>query len=203
MTNAPPDGPRNGPRNGPRKGPPDARTPRPQKAPAATGFGPHDHRHCIADALAIAERCCAARRVQFTPVRRRVLEILLERHCAMGAYDILDQLAAEGLGSQPPVVYRALDFLVRHGMAHRIEGMNAYAACAHPGQDHIPAFLICRDCKAVAETETALEQGRLGAAAQQAGFAIERVVVEAEGLCPACARNPKPAPAADRTGGRT
>ncbi len=46
-----------------------------------------------------------------TPVRRRVLEILLEKHRAMGAYDVLDRLAAEGFGNQPPVAYRALDFL--------------------------------------------------------------------------------------------
>ncbi len=150
------------------------------------GFDVHDHRSCIADALQAAERACAAQKLQFTPVRRRVLEVLLTRHQAMGAYEILDILAAEGLGSQPPVAYRALDFLVQHGFAHRIEQLNAYAACAHPGQEHIPAFLICRACKAVAETETELAQGRLGHAARKAGFRIERVVVEAEGLCPEC-----------------
>jgi len=69
-----------------------------------------------------------------------------------------------------------------------IEGMNAYTACAHPAHDHVPAFLICRACKAVAESETELAQGRLGTAAQSAGFTIERIVVEAEGLCPDCAK---------------
>lgn len=152
----------------------------------AIGFDQHDHTHCIADALSEAEARCAAEKLHFTPVRRRVLEILLERHRAMGAYEILEILAADGLGSQPPVVYRALDFLVQHGLAHRIEGMNAYTACAHPGQDHVPAFLICRSCKAVAEAETGLDHGRLGAAARATGFTIERVVVEAEGLCPTC-----------------
>jgi Fur family zinc uptake transcriptional regulator len=88
------------------------------------------------------------------------------------------------------VVYRALEFLVREGLAHRIERINAYTACAQPGEnpgdDHTPAFLICRDCGAVAETESGLGQGRLGAAARASGFAIERVAVEALGLCPAC-----------------
>jgi Fur family transcriptional regulator, zinc uptake regulator len=154
------------------------------------GFDPHDHGHCIADALRAAEDSCAAQKLQFTPVRRRVLEILLTRHQAMGAYEILDILAADGLGSQPPVAYRALDFLVQHGFAHRIERLNAYTACAHPGQEHVPAFLICRACKAVAETETELAQGRLGSAARHAGFVIERVVVEAEGLCPGCSDAP-------------
>lgn len=153
---------------------------------SAIGFDPHDHNHCIQDALRTAQECCAAQKLQFTPARQRVLEILLKEHRAMGAYEILDLLAADGLGSQPPVVYRALDFLVKNGLAHRVERINAYTACAHPGQDHVPAFLICRACKAVAEAETELERGRLGDAAREAGFTIERVVVEAEGLCPAC-----------------
>jgi Fur family transcriptional regulator, zinc uptake regulator len=79
---------------------------------------------------------------------------------------------------------------VGHGLAHRIERMNAYTACAHPGEIHVPAFLICRACKAVAEAETELTQGRLGCAAKNTGFTIERIVVEAEGLCPACAAAP-------------
>ena len=150
-------------------------------------FDPHDHAHCIADALQTAEAQCQRRKLQFTPVRRRVLEILLREHRALGAYDILEVLAADGMGSQPPVAYRALDFLVSNGFAHRIEGLNAYAACAHPGDDHVPAFLICRACRTVAETRAGLDQGQLGDAAEANGFVIERMVVEAEGLCPACA----------------
>lgn len=154
------------------------------------GFETHDHTHCIGDALNAAETLCAKHKLQFTPVRRRVLEILLERHQALGAYEILDVLAQDGMGSQPPVVYRALDFLVQNGLAHRIEQINAYAACSHPGQDHVPAFLVCRECKAVAEAETGLVQGlvqgQLGDAARASGFQIEKVVVEAEGLCPDC-----------------
>lgn len=154
---------------------------------AAIGFERHDHAHCIADSLSAAEARCRDSKRQFTPVRRRVLEILLQKHQALGAYDILEVLAADGLGSQPPVVYRALDFLVSAGLAHRIERLNAYAACAHCDRDHIPAFLICRGCKAVAEAETEMTQGKLASAARAAGFSIERLVVEAEGLCPACA----------------
>lgn len=153
----------------------------------ANGFETHDHKGCISDAMRSAEAICAERRLQFTPIRRRVLELLLEDHRAMGAYDILEQLAAEGLGSQPPVAYRALDFLVKHGLAHRIEALNAYAACVHIDHDHVPAFLICRTCKAVAESEAELSHGKLGQAAKATGFTIEKVVVEAEGLCPTCA----------------
>ena len=151
------------------------------------GFGHHNHDRCISDTLAAAEARCRSERLQFTPVRRRVLEILLEEHRALGAYDILPTLAEEGLGSQPPVVYRALEFLVKNGLAHRIELLNAYIACAHLGHTHAPAFLICRNCRLVAEADAELARGRLGDAASSAGFKIERMVVEVEGLCPDCA----------------
>ncbi|MDO6727179.1 MAG: transcriptional repressor [Cognatishimia sp.] len=149
------------------------------------GFDHHDHSSCVGDALAAAEAHCAAEKLQFTPVRRRVLEILLGEHKAMGAYDILPTLADEGLGKQPPVIYRALDFLVANGFVHKIERLNAYIACAHPGMDHAPAFMICRSCSRVVETESRPAAG-LNAAAKDIGFAIEATVIEAEGLCPNC-----------------
>jgi Fur family zinc uptake transcriptional regulator len=135
------------------------------------------------------EKHCAAGKLQLTPVRRRVLEILLTEHRALGAYEILDTLRREGLGSQPPVAYRALDFLVSNGFAHKIERLNSFAACMHPGEHHAPAFLICKTCDAVVETSCTPP---LAIAAENAGFEIERTVVEALGLCPNC----KPEPAA-------
>lgn len=150
------------------------------------GFEHHDHAVCVRTTLDKAEAHCKIAGLRMTPVRRRALEILLAKHRAMGAYDLLEVLAAEGLGAQPPVAYRALDFLVKAGFAHKIEALNAYIACTHLGADHAPAFLICRGCKSVAETNTAPAQGRLGDAARAAGFVIERTVVEAEGLCPGC-----------------
>jgi len=150
----------------------------------ALGFARHDHKTCVASALAAAEATCATAGAKLSPVRRRTLEILLEAHAALGAYDVLARLSAEDLGSKPPVVYRALGFLVDHGLAHRIERLNAYVACAHPGAAHDPAFMICRSCGAVAEAR--LRSAALGQTARDSGFVIEQTVIEAQGLCPAC-----------------
>ena len=68
----------------------------------------------------------------------------------------------------------------------RDDRLNAFVACAHPGENHAPAFLVCRICDAVAEAQSEPERGRLGAAAKDAGFKIERAVVEAVGICPNC-----------------
>ena len=104
----------------------------------------------------------------------------------MGAYDLLQRLADEGFGNQPPVAYRALDFLEEHGLAHRIRRLNAFAACMHPGEPHAPVFLICRLCDAVAEAAAVPVQAALAKAAADLGFVIERATVEAVGLCPTC-----------------
>ena len=156
-------------------------------SPDPVGFGAHDHGHCVEAAIASAEARCAAEGLRFTPVRRAALEILLSEHRAMGAYELLDRLHQAGFGSQPPVAYRALDFLVANAFVHKIERLNAFIACAHPGANHAPAFLICRLCDAVAEAQSAPARGSLGEAARATGFRIERTVVEALGVCPDCA----------------
>src|SRR6056297_1913447 len=168
--------------------------PTPQRAPGDAsepiGFEKHDHARCVKAAISAAEAGCEQGGLRFTPVRRKVLEILLQEHRALGAYDILDRLREAGFGSQPPVAYRALDFLVTHGFVHKIERLNAFVACAHPGAVHAPAFMICRVCDTVAEAQSAPARSTLGAAARAAGFRIESTVLEAEGVCPKCAAKP-------------
>ncbi|MEM7505479.1 MAG: transcriptional repressor [Pseudomonadota bacterium] len=152
----------------------------------------HDHADCVARVLAQVEEISAGESLNVTPVRRRVLELLLESHAALGAYDILRRLDEDGLGSQPPVAYRALDFLVGHGFVHKIERLNAFVACMHPGEGHDPVFMICRSCRAVAENHAVPGDGAIGEAAREIGFAVERVMVEVEGLCPACQQDARP-----------
>ena len=149
-------------------------------------FAAHDHAHCSRDALTRAEALTASSGARLTPVRRRVLEILLEDHRALGAYDVLARLATEGFGNQPPVAYRALEFLVDQGLAHRIQRLNAFAACLHMGEDHAPAFLICRACRSVAEANAGPARKALAAEAGRSGFLLERSTIEALGLCPKC-----------------
>lgn len=162
-----------------------------KKITTPVAFSEHDHRQCVVDALAQADQYCKENRLRFTTVRRRTLGILLESHCAMGAYEILDRLKQEGLGSKPPVAYRALQFLLDNGFIHRIERLNAYIACSHPGSSHHPAFLICSDCGCVAEASLAPTSGGLRESAKQSGFAISNTTMEAVGQCPECQQGAK------------
>ena len=134
-----------------------------------------------------AELYCKEHNLKFTPVRRKVLEILLQKNTALGAYDILDLLREAGFKNQPPVAYRALDFLVQNGFAHKIEQLNSFIGCVHPGKDHSPAFMICRNCDTVSEEEAIAPNFSVSQIASKAGFTVEKAVIEAQGLCHSCA----------------
>ena len=158
-----------------------------ERTGTAEAMRPHDHGDCIRRVLDEAERRASEDKVNFTPVRRHALEILLESHAAMPAYGLLKRLEEDGFGSQPPVAYRALDFLIEQGFVHKVERLNAFVACMYPHEAHTPAFLICRNCRSVAETCVSPTPAALRQEARAAGFTIERSMMEAEGLCRACA----------------
>jgi len=153
---------------------------------AAKAASQHDHEHCIEDALAAAEKLCSAKGLRFTPLRRRVLELVWSSHKPVGAYALLDQLRDEDLGSAPPTVYRALDFLIEHGMIHRIERMNAFVGCSHPGESHRGFFLICGECGNAEELESASLADTIAASAGRRGFAARDMTLEVTGLCGQC-----------------
>ena len=151
----------------------------------------HDHHETglsageIDHALASAEARCAQQGERMTAPRRRVLELLLQAGEAVKAYDLIARYGVDGVAAKPPTVYRALEFLERRGLAHRIASISAYVACSHGSDDHAAAFLICDCCGAAREIAAPLGDG-LRKAAEDAGYAIERTTIEAHGRCPAC-----------------
>jgi len=134
-----------------------------------------------------AEQYCQENGLNFTPVRRKVLEILIQKNTAIGAYEILDLLREAGFKNQPPVAYRALEFLVQNGFAHKIEQLNSFIGCMHPGKDQSPAVMICRNCESVSEEEASTRNFSVSQIASKAGFTVEKAVIEARGLCHSCA----------------
>lgn len=148
----------------------------------------HDHAHCADRVVRHAEAVCRRRGVRLTAQRARVLEVLAQGHQPMGAYEIMDALAADGRRPAPITVYRALDFLVAHGLAHRIESRNAFIACMAAESGHDAAvFLICRHCGNVGETLPQGVQEAVDRAAAAQGFRPDFTVIEIDGLCRHCA----------------
>jgi Fur family transcriptional regulator, zinc uptake regulator len=147
----------------------------------------HDHVRCSADALKHAEAQCIERGQRLTPSRRNILELLLESHKPLGAYDIIDRAAARGARPAPITIYRALDFLIDNGLVHRIESRNAFIACIHDHDaDDVIMFLICERCGAVGESRSAAVADTLKSAARSVGFAPKTPVIEIAGVCAHC-----------------
>jgi Fur family transcriptional regulator, zinc uptake regulator len=156
--------------------------------PAVFPAPDHDHGRCSAEAMAHAEKLCAARGQRLTPLRRQVLETLAESHKTLGAYEIMERMAGEGPRPAPITVYRALDFLVENGLVHRIESRNAFLACiGEHSATGTTVFLICERCGAVGEASSAAVAETLQAASRAAGFTPKARVIEITGICRHCA----------------
>jgi Fur family zinc uptake transcriptional regulator len=123
-----------------------------------------------------------------TPGRRRILGVLEKAGQPLGAYEMIDLIAAEtGKRPAPVSIYRALDFLVEHGLAHRLASRNAFMACGHGHGDADPvAFLICDSCGSVEERTSESMRRSLDAVAGAAGFAPRDRVIEVTGTCATC-----------------
>jgi Fur family zinc uptake transcriptional regulator len=136
-------------------------------------------------AVAQAASRCEADGERMTPPRRRVLELLLAAGEPVKAYDLIARFGEAGQAAKPPTVYRALEFLERRGLVHRIASISAYVACTGGDKAHAAAFLIC-DCCGAAEEVTPPPGSAFAEAAQRAGYVIERTTIEGHGRCPAC-----------------
>lgn len=144
-----------------------------------------DHHGGRAEQIAEAHRRCAVAGENLTPLRQRVLELLIDKHGPAKAYDLLPLLGEKGK-AKPPTIYRALDFLVRMGLAHRLESLNAFVACDVGACARSTIFLICEKCGGAEEFDAGHALVDLTEAARHDGFSIRRTMIEASGVCSAC-----------------
>ena len=125
---------------------------------------------------------------QWTDMRADVFDALAGRDRPTSAYDIAESVGARrGKRVAANTVYRILDLFVRTNLARRVESANAYVANSHPGCRHDCIFLICDLCGQAVHIDDVRLPGALRQAAQDAGFAEVRPVVEIRGHCSACA----------------
>jgi Fur family transcriptional regulator, zinc uptake regulator len=139
-----------------------------------------------AGALETAERVCARRGVRLTSLRRRILEQILKTDGVIKAYDLIHELSSADHSIKPPTVYRSLAFLLEQGFIHRIESLNGFVACNHPGEAHETVLMICDACGLIHEVQHAGISEALDHAARFQGFTVNEKVVELHGLCRDC-----------------
>ena len=152
-----------------------------------------DHNHCVRDLMNAAEQLCQERGLRLTDQRRAVLEVLCASHVPASAYVILDRLnrvrEEKGESMLAPIsIYRALDFLLEHGIIHRIESRNAYIACSHciEGHGDVIVFLLCDECGRASEFQSEALSGLVDTIAARASFAANAPVLEIRGRCADC-----------------
>lgn len=146
----------------------------------------HDHTLCVDAALDKAAALCSRRGARLTRLRRRVLELVWQSHQAVKAYDLLGELDRSDGAAKPPTVYRALDFLMAHGLVHRLESLNAYVGCPKPEAPHDGQFLICNACGLVSEFAAPAIETVIAGQAADLGFAVGQHTIEVRGICRSC-----------------
>lgn len=149
------------------------------------------HSHCtptdIAVALTEAQKLCGKRSGQLTPLRQKILAILLSSDQPTKAYSLLRKIRDQGI-TKPPTVYRAMDFLVEMGLVHKVESMTAFVPCRHWSHEHAPVLLICDECARFSELAAPPNGEPFRELVEEQGFKIRNAIMELRGICGKCVK---------------
>ncbi|HEY2344420.1 MAG TPA: transcriptional repressor [Xanthomonadaceae bacterium] len=150
------------------------------------------------------EAVCRERGLRLTPLRSLVLGLIARAERPLKAYEVLELISAPGTVAAPPTVYRTIDFLLEHGFVHKLESINAFAACRDPRAVHTGAFLICDRCRSADELLDEAFGDLVRRCAGRHGFAphAQTRTLEVHGLCTSCAELPDAHPKRRRHRGR-
>lgn len=120
---------------------------------------------------------------------RLVLERLAASERPLGAYEILKQVADEGIIA-PNSVYRALRKLIALGKVRKIAGISAYAALRTVAQGEVVAYVICRRCRRA--VEKTLAHRDIAPLIADPSLPVDSVFIEAFGECAGGDCTPQP-----------
>jgi len=137
-------------------------------------------------ALRAAEAVCRQSGARLTRLRRDALALLLAAERPLTAYEILERLRPKDRAATAAGVYRSLEFLTAHRLAHRIESSKAFVACVFPEHAHPSQMLVCRRCGTAVETEDRRVVEAAENLGRRLGFALDRGALELTGLCRSC-----------------
>lgn len=126
---------------------------------------------------------------KITPLRRLIFNILHLNSSPMGAYEVLNKLKKTYPNSQPPTVYRVLEFFINKGIVHKISLNNKYILCKNKDIKHSSHFVIilCDLCNKY--TEFACKDNFIESLSTQLdehGFKILNNDIQLVGRCSQC-----------------
>ena len=117
------------------------------------------------------------------------MNLLSKAKGPLSAYNILYDLRDHGFRG-PTQVYRVLEKLLKIGMVHRIESMNAFVACQQEKCDEknkeINLFTICEICGSVQELLNNGLKNIVKSLSKDNNFLLKNSVLELNGVCSKC-----------------
>lgn len=140
-------------------------------------------------ALEAASKRVAAIGGRLTRPRRRVLELLLAGPEPTKAYDLVARFFPDARVAKPATIYRALQFLEASGLILRLSTTKSYVA-RDPEQPGSPSVVLLCDCCGACRQVPLTDMDDLTSVAAATGYSIDRVTVQAQGLCSRCRPTP-------------
>jgi Fur family transcriptional regulator, zinc uptake regulator len=148
----------------------------------------HNHAHCIDHAIQAARNRFTRRGMPFTPLRERVFREIAASHQAIGAYEVMNRLAAKGKRLSPISAYRVIEALVEVGVVRRFKSRNAFYASINANPVSQRIVLACQECGQVGDTDGTVAFGTIGRAAASNAFSPRSALIEVFGVCGHCAK---------------
>ena len=116
-----------------------------------------------------------------------VLRVLQSNVKPLSAYEILEKVKEFGIKS-PPIVYRALDTLMKIGKVHKINELNTFIACdCEEDHQHLLSILtICQSCNEVSELHDHIVIDHLAKLRSLNIYLANKAVIELPIMCQNC-----------------
>ncbi len=128
----------------------------------------------------------ATHSVRMTPLRTEILKLIAEAKHPITAYELLRQLRTSKANSEPPTVYRVLDYLQHNRLIHKINSNNTYIACDKPHKPHRGQIFLCQTCGNSYETYDDKVIHALEEYAKTNHFQLSQNLIEIMGICKTC-----------------
>lgn len=133
-----------------------------------------------------ADRICQQAGAQLTDIRKTVLTLIYNQRKYITAYELLDLLRQSNPKAQSMTIYRALDFLQKRQLIHRIDSKKAYIACSMLHKEHQAQLLICELCSKIQEINASSLKRITKALSASHHFLVAEKPIELLGTCGKC-----------------
>ena len=120
-----------------------------------------------------------------TPTRVAALAVLLDAHNALSHLEIAELMHSTGEPSDRVTLYRVLDWLVEHDLAHKVAGEDrVWRFTTTTNQQHPHPHFHCIDCGKV----MCLDAVHINSPRLPTGFTLAHMDTTIQGSCPDCNR---------------